>query len=320
MAQGGDDHTRKLPARRQDRIAEGVQLIRMREMLKTALSEGYAVGYFEAWDEYSLEAVLEAAEECRAPVILGFGCALVDQGWYEAGGGRRLAALGLAAAEGAKVPVCLLLNEAKTFDQVERGLAWGFNAVMLDTSHLPLAENIVATRRVSQAAHALGADVEGEVGRLPDASGALGGPAESALTDPEEAARYVEETAVDALAVSIGNVHIMTEGDARIDFEHLARLREAVSVPLVVHGGSGFPDSAVPRAVALGVAKFNVGTVLKQAFLKGLQEAVAALPRKTDLQRVIGSRTAGDLLQRAKQRVKAEVSRRIMVYGSAGKA
>jgi ketose-bisphosphate aldolase len=249
---------------------EGFHVIRMREMLRTALSEGYA--------------------------------------------------LGLATAEAAKVPACLLLNEARTFDQVERGLAWGFNAVMLDTSHLPLDANIAATRRVVEAAHALGADVEGEVGRLPDASGTLGGAAESALTDPEEAARYVEETAVDALAVSIGNVHIMTEGTARIDFERLARLRQAVSVPLVVHGGSGFPDSAVPRAIALGVAKFNVGTVLKQAFLKGLQEALAALPHKVDLQQVIGSRKAGDLLQRAKHGMKAEVRRRIIVYGSAGKA
>ena len=295
-------------------------MIRMREMLSRARGEGYAVGYFEAWDEYSLEAVLEVAEECRSPVILGFGCALVDEDWYEGGGGRRLAALGAAAAEGAKVPACLLLNEAKTFDQVERGLARGFNAVMLGTSHLSLDENIAATRQVSRAAHALGADVEGELGRLPDASGTLGGPVASALTDPEEAARYVEETAVDALAVSIGNVHMMTQGAARVDFERLGVLHQVVSVPLVVHGGSGFPDRAVSRAVALGVAKFNVGTVLKQAFLKGLQEAVAALPHKMEVQQVIGSRRAGDLLERAKQQVKAEVRRRIMVYGSAGKA
>jgi len=292
----------------------------MRNILAQALTDGYAVGYFEAWDQYSLEAVLEAAEEASSPVILGFGCQLIEQGWLDDGGLRRLAALGRAAAEDAKVPVALLLNEALTFEQVIRGLAWGFNAVMLDASELLLEENIAATRRVVEAAHALGADVEGELGRLPDASGILGGPAEAILTDPEEAARYVAETKVDALSISVGNVHVLTEGQARIDFDHLARLRRAVQIPFVIHGGTGFPDDAVPRAVALGVAKFNVGTVLKQTFLAGVQEALADLPPQANVHEVVGSRKGGDFLGRGKARMRTEVLRRMAVYGSAGKA
>jgi len=294
--------------------------MRMREMLKTALAGGYAVGYFEAWDQYALEAVLEAAEEARSPVILGFGCRLMNQQWYDFGGQHRLAALGAAAAADAKVPACLLLNEAATFEQVLRGLDWGFEAVMLDTSGLPLEANIAATREVVEVAHARGADVEGEVGRLADASAGPGGAAQSELTDPDDAARYVAGTGVDALSVSIGNVHIMTDGEAHVDLERLARLRAAVSVPLVIHGGTGFPAGAVPRAIELGVAKFNVGTILKDAFLDGIRKALGALPPQVNIQEVIGSRKAGDILQGAKERVKAEVMRRMILYGSAGKA
>lgn len=297
-----------------------MSLVPMRNILAQALTDGYAVGYFEAWDQYSLEAVLEAAEEARSPVILGFGCQLIEQGWLDGGGLRRLAALGRAAAEDARVPVSLLLNEALTFEQVMRGLAWGFNAVMLDTSELPLEENIAATRQVVEAAHALGADVEGELGRLLDASGILEGPAEAALTNPEEAARYVAETRVDALSISIGNVHLLTEGQALINFDHLARLHHRLQVPFVIHGGTGFPDKAVPRAIELGVAKFNVGTILKQVFLAGVQEVLADLPPQVNVHEVAGSHKAGDFLERGKARMKAEVVRRMALYGSAGKA
>jgi ketose-bisphosphate aldolase len=289
----------------------------MRDILRAAMAGGYAVGYFETWDQYSLEAVLEAAEECRSPVTIGFGCELMDRAWYDGGGAHRLAALGLAAAQDAAVPVSLLLNEAATFEQVTQGLAWGYNAVMLDTSALPLEENIAATRRVAEAAHAVGADAEGELGRLADASGALGSPGESSLTDPDEAARYVAETGIDALSVSIGNVHVMTRGEAEVDFERLGRIHQAVSVPLVIHGGSGFPDRAVPRAIELGVAKFNVGTVLRRVFLERLRESVGGLPAEVNLQEALGSRKPGDLLQPAKEAVKAEVKRRLAVYGSA---
>jgi ketose-bisphosphate aldolase len=292
----------------------------MRNILATALAEGYAVGYFEAWDPYSLEAVLEVAEEARSPVILGFGCQVIEQGWLDGGGLRRLAALGRATAEDAEVPVSLLLNEALTFEQVMRGLAWGFNAVMLDTSELPLEENIAAARRVVEAAHALGADVEGELGRLPDASGVLGGPAKAVLTDPKEAARYVAETGVDALSISIGNVHVLTEGQAQIHLDHLARLHQALEIPFAIHGGTGFPDEAVPRAIELGVAKFNVGTVLKQLFLAGVQEALADLPSRVNVHQVVGSHKGSDFLERGKARMKAEVKRRMTVYGSMGKA
>lgn len=292
----------------------------MRELLETALKNSYAVGYFEAWDQYSLEAVIEAAEESRSPVIIGFGGMMMNQEWFGSGGISRLAAMGRVTAEDAKVPVSYLLNEVESFDHIKQGLAAGFNAVMLDTSELPLEENIVETKKVVDAAHALGADVEGECDPLPDASGTTGAHSGAKKTDPEEASRYVNNTGVDALSVAIGNEHIQTEGKSSIDFDFLARIRDAVPVPLVIHGGTGYPDDAVRLSIELGVAKFNVGSVLKRIFLNKIRESIARLPEKANFQEAIGSRKPGDILQSGKEAAKVEVMRRMVVYGSKDKA
>lgn len=289
-------------------------LIPFDRLLAEARSQGYAVGYFEAWDIYSLEAVVEAAEAAGSPVIIGFGGVMMEPGWFDGGGGlERLGALGLAAARAAKVPVSFLLNEVATPELVQRGIAAGFNAVMLDTSHLPYEQNVRLTRQVVQIAHGAGVGVEAELSRLPDASGEMGGAA-GQLTDPDEAARFVEETGIDALGVSVGNVHILAEGEASIDWPRLAALQKAVPTPLVIHGGTGFPESGCRQAIALGVAKINYGTALKRAFLAGLQEAVAALPARVNYHLVMGSRKEADVLQQAKLRMQAEVARRMRLW------
>ena len=293
-------------------------LISFKQLLDDALSGGYAVGYFESWDVYSLEAVLEAAEAENAPVILGFGGVMMEPGWLDGGGLERLAALGLETARAAKVPVAFLLNEVTTFDQIQRGLRAGFNAVMLDSSALSYADNVQVTRQIVQVAHEVDVSVEAEFGELPDASGEMqslrpaqvGGGA-GHLTDPAQAARFVDETGIDALAVSIGNVHTLTHGKATVDWTRLAEIHQAVPLPLVIHGGTGFPDEAVPQAIALGVAKFNYGTVLKRAFLEGVAAAVRSLPAEVGYHQVVGSRKEADILQQGKVRMRDEVRRRI---------
>lgn len=292
----------------------------LRELLGAALRGGYAVGYFESWDQYSLEAVLESAEELHSPVVLGFGGSMMNQGWFNKGGLKRLGALGRAAAEDSRVPVAYLLNEVETLDDINLGIDCGFNSVMLDTSGLSIEDNIRATREVVEVAHVRGVDVEGECGTLPDASGSMGHGSESHLTDPDEAARYVRETGIDALSVSIGNVHVLTDGRSEVDFDLLARIRDAAAVPLVLHGGTGFPDDAVARAIQLGVAKINVGTILKLLYLDTIRKATAELPAFCDVQSLVGSRKPEDILTRAKERMKDEIKRRIVVYGSAAKA
>ncbi|MHB9035487.1 MAG: class II fructose-bisphosphate aldolase [Armatimonadota bacterium] len=297
-----------------------MSIVPMRDMLADALRRSYAVGYFEAWDQYSLEAVLEAAQESKSPVILGFGGVMMNQQWFGSGGLAELAAMGRVVAESAKVPVAYLLNEVLSFDHIEKGLKAGFNTVMLDTSHLPFEENITQTRKVVEAASKFGANVEGECDPLPDASGTMGEHAGSKKTDPEDALRFVTETGVCALSIAIGNEHIQTEGKSAIDFELLERLQKTVPVPLVIHGGTGFPDDCVQRAIELGVAKFNVGSIMKKLYLESVRDSMLSLPDRPDFQELVGSHKPADVLEVAKNVVKNEVKRRIIVYKSAEKA
>lgn len=283
-------------------------------LLADARAHGYALGYFEAWDGYSLEAVVEAAEAERAPVIIGTGCLLGHQPWFDAGGIELLGALGSEVARQARVPVALLLNETHTLEQSLRGLDAGFNAVMLHTG------SVAAVAQLVNAAHARGVAVEGELGNLPDAAhGAIDHSAAS-LTDPEQAAAFVEATGVDCLAVSVGNVHLLTHGSATIDLDRLRAIHERVPVPLVIHGGTGFPPDAIARAIAAGVAKFNVGTALRSAYLAGLTGALAQLPDEPDVHAAIGSHGPADVLEAGKAALVETVRGSIRQYGGSGRA
>jgi len=285
------------------------------EILARARDGGYAVGYFEAWDSYSLEAVLAAAEAERAPVILGFGCLLVEQQWLEDGGIETLGYIGRQVAERAHVPVALLLNEAHKLEHALRGIEAGFNAVMLCTHDVDVTATLV------QRAHQHGVAVEAEVGELP--AGSADGEVDSshaALTDPDEAAQFVAATGVDCLGVSFGNVHTLEARVAAVDLDRLTAIRERVEVPLVVHGGTAFPADAVPGAIARGVAKFNIGTVLKRAYLDGLATAVSSVAQSESPHDVVGSHGPRDVLAAGKPGVVEAVRERIRLYGASGRA
>ena len=286
----------------------------MGEILEAALRGSYCVGYFEAWDEYSLEAVWDAAARTGSPVFLGFGAAVTDGDWLDRWGIEALTTHARRLAERAPVPVAVLLNEARTTESARRALEAGANAVMVDTSHLPLAENIEAVRGLVRIAERFGAEVEGELGQLGGLSGT------EALTNPREAARFVAETGVHALAVSVGSVHGLTEGEAGIDLELLAHIRDAARVPLVLHGGSGLPLPVIPKVAACGVAKINYGTRMKVTFLAALREVLAAVDREAVIHRYIGSRTRDDVLVSGARAVEDMVAGLMEAYGSAGKA
>lgn len=283
-------------------------------MLAHALDHGYAVGYFEAWDLYSMEAALEAAEETRSPCILGFGGAVTEAAWLDRNGVEAMTALAVTLAARASVPTAVLFNEAQTYAQAVRGLRGGCNAVMVDSSHAPPEEHLAITAALTRTAHAVGAAVEAELGSLPNATD----PDFAAeMTDPEGAVRFVAQTGIDALAVSIGNVHILEGGEASIDFDRMAQIRRAVAVPLVIHGGTGFPRAAVAEAIRLGAAKFNVGTTLKRAFLGGIVDASA---ESAGIHALMGSRGEYDVMGRGRERMKARIVELIELYGSAGRA
>ena len=290
------------------------------QILGKARSAAYAVGYFEAWDACSLEAVLAAAEAESAPVILGFGAMMVDGSWLDSGGIELLGAIGRSYAARSSVDVALLFNETHTFDQARRGIDAGFNAVMIDTHSWETDEAIGAVKELCRVAHQRGVAVEGELGSPAEATASGVDHRHASLTDPGEAEHFVEETGVDCLAVSVGNVHIMMDQEASIDMERLQSIHERVDVPLVIHGGTSFPPSAVAPAIALGVAKFNVGTVLKHEFWNGLDSAVRSAGGHPDVHQLLGSNKDSDVMANAQSRMTAKVRSLIKQYGGSGRA
>lgn len=295
-------------------------LVEMPRLLCHARENGYAVGYFEAWNLESLLAVREAAERSASPVIIGFN------GKFLGNPARRVAedvfvygSLGRAVAERSAVPMALILNEADDMDLLLAGLDAGFTVVMHEGC--ALERSITLNRRLVKAAHARGASVEAELGELPTTEGNGGAVRGGAVTDPAEAESFVARTGVDALAVSVGNVHVLETGKSSIDFELLAQLLARVPVPLVLHGGTGIGEDSLRRAIAMGVSKVNVGTALRRAFISSLRDYL----RDHDVDRldpgeVTSTGGSLDMLAAARARVAAEVERLMAVFGSAGKA
>jgi fructose/tagatose bisphosphate aldolase len=184
---------------------------------------------------------------------------------------------------------------------------------MLDTSDLPFEENIALTCKVVEVAHAVGVGVEAELGILPTASTEMV-EHESCLTDPLQAAQFVSETGVDALSVSVGNIHVLINKQADIDCGLLSAIHQAVKIPLVIHGGTSFPETAIPEVIALGVAKVNIGTCLKTSFLQGVRKAILRLPEPFSIQDVMGSRKEMDIFQQGKLYMREEVTYRMKLW------
>ncbi|HZQ06480.1 MAG TPA: class II fructose-bisphosphate aldolase [Anaerolineae bacterium] len=245
-------------------------LVSSRELLLDAQRNGYAIGAFNVYNLELTNAVVRAAEDLRAPIFLQLG-----SGQLKYGGFAPLVALTRAAAEAAAVPIALHLDHGTQLEAIERGLAAGFTSIMVDGSRLALEENIRLTRRAVEMAHRVGIPVEAELGRLSgseDAARVIEPAGE--LTKPDQVEQFVQETAVDALAVCIGNVHGFYIGEPQLDFARLAAIRQQTTVPLVLHGTSGLSDQTIKELVARGVVKFNLNTELRVRFFDTLGKAI----------------------------------------------
>jgi len=292
-------------------------LVPMKTLLSNALAGGYAVSYCEAWNLESFQAVIQAAVELRAPVIAGFnGGFLGSERRDHAERLSEYAGMGLALRD-CPVPVSFLLNESDDFAQFQEAICLGFNAVMVDNERVPYEQYRRLVRRVVDLAHARDVFVEAQVGRLPHGSDLNGSDAE--LTDARLASEFVDQTGVDALAVAVGNVHILTNGSAAVDFASLERIRDAVKVPLVLHGGTGLPVECLQQAIRLGVAKINFGTVFKQAFLAAVREKLAAYREPMNPHPFLGMGGPEDVLVAGRDAMAAEVKRILLLTGAAGK-
>jgi fructose-bisphosphate aldolase, class II len=211
------------------------------------------------------EAIVAAAESVQSPVILQISENAVK---FHDGRLAPIARASAAVAEAAGVEVALHLDHVEDPALLRQAADYGFGSAMFDGSHLDYDANVAATREAADWAHSRGLWLEAELGKVggKDGEPPLSAHAPGARTDPEEARAFVVATGVDALAVAVGSSHAMTDRSAVLDHELIARLRDAVGVPLVLHGSSGVPDEELARAVAGGVVKVNIGTALNIAF------------------------------------------------------
>lgn len=231
-------------------------LVNLNEVLKKAQKEKYAVGLFNTTDTDMLQAVIEAAEESRSPVILGTAEVLLPYGEL-----KLIAPSVIAAAKRASVPVVVHYDHGLTFERCLEALQLGFSSVMFDGSAKAYGQNIEETKEIVKIAHAFGASVEGEIGHVGEA--AQGDESlENMYTTVAEAKEYLENTGVDALAVAIGSAHGVYKKKPKLNIERLKEIADAVSVPLVLHGGSGLSDGDFKNTIREGIAKVNIFTDL----------------------------------------------------------
>lgn len=248
-------------------------LVTLKDVLQPALKQGYAVGGLVCLGWEDMRAYVAAAEAENCPVIL------------QAGPGCRahtpLPVLGKMfrhLAEECSVPVVAHLDHGYTYDECSEALDSGFTSLMFDGSRKPLKDNIKETRQIADMAHDSGISCEGEIGFV----GYSGGE-NSAGTDPLEAARFAAETGVDAMAISVGNVHLQQDKEGGLDEARIAAIQAATDVPLVIHGGSGVPV-AQRKSLArnTNICKFNIGTELRMAFGAAMRDAVNRDPARFD--------------------------------------
>jgi ketose-bisphosphate aldolase len=290
-------------------------------MMADAERGGYAVGYFESWNLESLQGVLDAAEDARAPVILGFsGLNLPDPSRLAPERLELYAALGRSACAAATVPTVLLFNESPYPDWIRRALDLGFNLVMFADEHCP-PEELVRQVRATVALATGRAAVEAEMRALPGvAQGLEQLPDAVDLTDPEAAAVFVAQTGIDALAVSLGNVHLHGRRKVGLDLARLEAIRQRVNVPLVLHGASSVDDQALRQAVRGGIRKINVGSALRTAFYSAVRDRVRATGDTFNPYEVLGSGSVDDILLCGRLAVRVWVYERLELFGSAGRA
>jgi fructose-bisphosphate aldolase class II len=299
------------------------------EILKKAREEGYGVGAFNVNNMEFLQAVLEAAEEQRSPVILALSEGAMKYG------GRALTLMAVELAKEARVPVAVHLDHGSSYESVLRALRAGFTSVMMDKSHEDFETNVRETRRAVEAAHAVGVTVEAELGRLAGIEEHVAVDEKDALlTNPEEARIFMERTGADYLAVAIGTSHGAYKGKGRpfIDHARLERIARLVPAPLVLHGASAVPPELVERfrasggeigeaagihpedirkAISLGIAKINTDTDLRLAFTALIREALNKNPKEFDPRKYLGP---------AREAVKEVVKSRMELFGSVGRA
>jgi tagatose 1,6-diphosphate aldolase GatY/KbaY len=268
-----------------------------KELLLSAKRGGYAIGAFNIENMEMALAVIDAAQQLLAPVIIQ-----TTPGTIKYGGIPIYAAIVRAAAEKADVPVALHLDHGDSYARAAEAFRYGYTSLMIDGSKLAFEENIALTKQVVQMAHAAAIPVEAELGTVggkEDTTVAIG----NAYTDPEQAAEFAQRTNCDSLAVGIGTAHGFYKGVPILDKERLSAIRAMVSIPLVLHGASGLSDEEVQDCIRRGICKVNFATELRAAFTDGVKDVLANKPNAFD-PKVLGREGMAKVTELVKIRMK----------------
>lgn len=283
------------------------KLVTMKEMLTKAKEEQYAVGQFNLNSFQWAEAILEAAQEEQAPVIVASSDRLVDY----LGGFKLISTVihRLVEDKNITVPVALHLDHGNSVERCKEAIDAGYTSVMIDGSHHPIDENIAMTKEVVDYAKRYGVTVEAEVGTVGgNEDGLIGG---IQYADPNECVRMVKEAGIDALAAALGSVHGLYQGEPKLGFAEMKEISELTNVPLVLHGGSGIPLHQIHKAIDLGHAKINVNTECLQSWAAAVRDVL------TKDSKVYDART---ILTPGKEAVKETVRTKIREFKSNNKA
>ncbi|SEJ64771.1 fructose-bisphosphate aldolase, class II [Bhargavaea ginsengi] len=283
-------------------------LVSMTDMLNKARKEGYAVGQFNINNLEFTQAILQAAEEEKSPVILG-----VSEGAAKYMGGFKAVVPmvnGLMESYGTSVPVAIHLDHGSSFEKCKEAVDAGFTSVMIDASSQPLEENIRITSEVVEYAHKHGASVEAELG-------VVGGQEDDVIADgviyadPKECEELVKQTDIDCLAPALGSVHGPYKGEPNLGFKEMEEISKQSDLPLVLHGGTGIPTKDIQRAISLGTAKINVNTENQIASTNVIREILDNDKEVYDPRKYLGP---------AREAIKETVKGKMREFGSSGKA
>ncbi|OFW55110.1 MAG: fructose-1,6-bisphosphate aldolase, class II [Actinobacteria bacterium RBG_13_35_12] len=282
-----------------------------KEMLKDAQKGRYGIGAFNANNMEIIQAIIETAEEEKAPVILQ-----ASQGAIKYAGLDTIVAMVKVMAEKVKVPIALHLDHGTDYYQNIKCLRAGFTSLMYDGSKLPFNENVDMTKKVVEMAHACEIPVEAELGRIgtmgdSDEPGVALEKVKESMAVPEEAAKFVELTGIDSLAAAVGTIHGCRTPFAKLDIPRIEKIRELTGVPLVLHGASGVNDDEVRKGITAGICKINIDTRIRMIFTKKMKEILEENPNQIDPRKI---------LEPAKDAAKEIIRDRMRVFGCTGKA
>lgn len=282
-------------------------LVTGKQILQHADEHGYAVGAFNVNNMEIIQAIAQAADELRAPVILQ-----ASQGAIKYAGIEYITSLVKTTAQQIDVPIALHLDHGTDFNEIMSCIRNGFTSVMIDASKHELEENIRLTKEIVKIAHAVGVSVEAELGKIGGTEDQIVvSEAEATYTDPEEARIFVEETGVDSLAIAVGTAHGVYKGEPKVDIDRIKEIDRVVSVPLVLHGSSGVPYDTLEKAVGAGIRKINIDTDIRASFAGSVKAFVTENPDEIDPRKI---------LKPARAAMAETVKEKIKVFGSDAKA